>query len=70
MWLHRRPGEFSASSEGALQIVEATKLAAGKAGLKWRESNYLLLQRGPYLIAAGLDESIAGEPHIAARKDL
>ncbi len=63
MWLHRRPVEFSASAEGATQIVATTKLAAEKAGLKWRESNYLLLQRGPYLIAAGLDESIAGEPH-------
>ncbi len=63
IWLHRRPVEFSASAEGATQIVEMTKLAAGKAGLKWRESNYLLLQRGPYLIAAGLDESIDGEPH-------
>ena len=64
IWLHRRPAEFSASLEGAAQIVAATKLAAGKAGLKWRESNYLVLQRGPYLIAAGLDESIAGEPHV------
>ena len=63
IWLHRRPVECSASPEGAAQIVEATKLAAEKAGLKWRESNYLLLRRGPYIIAAGLDESIAGEPH-------
>ena len=44
--------------------LAATKLAAEKAGLKWRESNYLLLRRGPYVIAAGLDESIAGEPHV------
>jgi hypothetical protein len=29
--------------------------------LKWRETNHLLLRRGPYLIAAGLDESVAGE---------
>ena len=32
-----------------------------RSGLKWREGNYLLLQRGPYVIAAGLDESVAGE---------
>ncbi len=63
IWLHRRPVECSASPEGATQIVDATKLAAEKAGLKWRESNYLLLRRGPYVIAAGLDESIGGEPH-------
>ncbi len=64
IWLHRRPVEFSASPEGATKLVEATKLAVEKAGLKWRESNYLLLRRGPYVIAAGLDESIAGQPHI------
>ena len=29
-----------------------------------RETNSLLLRRGPYVIAAGLDESIAGEPKI------
>lgn len=63
VWLRRRPVEFSANPEGAAQIVAATKLAAGKAGLKWRESNYLLLRRGPYLIAAGLDESIGGDSH-------
>ena len=62
IWLRERPAEFSASAEGAAQVVAATQLAAEKAGLKWRETNYLLLRRGPYVIAAGLDESIAGEP--------
>jgi hypothetical protein len=63
IWLRERPAEFSASAEGAAQIVAATKLAVGKAGLKWRETDYILLRRGPFVIAAGLDESIAGEPH-------
>jgi len=31
--------------------------------MKWRETNYLLLRRGPYVIAAGLDESIGGGLH-------
>ena len=64
IWLRERPAELSASAAGAAQVVAATELAAKKAGLKWRETNYLLLRRGPYLIAAGLDESIAGEPHV------
>jgi len=34
------------------------KKAADRAGLIWKESNYLALRRGPYLIGAGLDESI------------
>jgi hypothetical protein len=63
IWLRERPAELSASAPGAAQVVAATKLAAEKAGLKWRETNYLLLRRGPYLIAAGLDESIDGKPH-------
>ena len=63
IWMHERPAELSSSAAGAAQVVAATKLAAEKAGLKWRETNYLLLRRGPYLVAAVLDESIAGEPH-------
>lgn len=64
IWLRERPANCSASAEGAVLVVEATKNAANAAGLKWRETNHLLLQRGPYVIAAGLDESIAGEPKV------
>jgi hypothetical protein len=42
--------------------VSAVKSAAAAAGLKWRETNYLLLRRGPYLIGAGLDESLPASP--------
>jgi len=65
MWLRERPVQCSASAAGASRVVEATQQAAAAAGLKWRETNYLLLRRGPYVIAAGLDESIAGAPHVA-----
>ncbi len=63
IWLRERPVAFSASKEGAERIVAATQLADGKAGLNWRETNYLLLRRGPYTVAAGLDESVDGKPH-------
>lgn len=62
IWLRERPAHFSASAAGAEQIVAAAKLAAQSVDLDWREKNYLLLRRGPYVIAAGLDESIAGAP--------
>ena len=62
IWLRERPAVLSASVAGAEQVVTATKLAAQKAGLKWRETNFLQLRRGPYIVAAGLDESVAGEP--------
>jgi hypothetical protein len=62
IWLHERPADFSTSAEGATQIVSAAKLAAQKKHLPWRETNYLLLRRGPYVIASGLDESFDASP--------
>jgi hypothetical protein len=61
-WLHRNPAEFATSADAEKTLVETVKSAAVRADLKWKETNYLLLRRGPYIIAAGLTESIAGEP--------
>jgi hypothetical protein len=63
IWLHERPVDFSVSAPGAARVVAAAGLAAKNIGLKWRDTNYLLLRRGKYIIAAGLDESIEGNPH-------
>lgn len=60
IWLRERPAEFSKSPDGAEQVVSAARDAAAAAGLKWRETNYLLLRRGPYVIGAGMDESLGG----------
>lgn len=62
IWLRERPVEFSLTPEGAAQIVDAARLAAGNISLEWRETNYLLLRRGPYIVASGLDESVPGQP--------
>ncbi|HZM01797.1 MAG TPA: hypothetical protein VFC44_02135 [Candidatus Saccharimonadales bacterium] len=62
LWLRRNPSDLAKSEAGAAAVVAIVKQAAQKGGLSWHDSNYLLLRRGPYLIAAGLDESIAGEP--------
>lgn len=64
LWLRERPANLTTGAEGAERVVRATKLAAAASGLDWSEKNYLLLRRGPYVIAAGLDESIAGDPKI------
>lgn len=61
-WLLESPAKLAASAEGDTRLVASVKQAASAAGLKWRESNYLLLRRGPYIVAAGLDESVPGEP--------
>jgi hypothetical protein len=63
IWLRHRPVDFSLDATGADQIIAAAKLAAGHANLSWRESNYLLLRRGPYVIASGLDESFDAPSH-------
>ena len=62
MWLQRNPAKCAASVDGDQQVVAVVEQAAKFAKLKWRETNYLLLERGPYVVAAGLDESIEGEP--------
>jgi hypothetical protein len=61
IWLKKNPVQLADSAAGAEQIVGIVGQAAKTAKLKWRETNYLLLRRGPYVIAAGLDESIPGE---------
>jgi hypothetical protein len=61
LWLRENPVKFAASAEGEARLVQAVTQAAARMRLKWRETNYLLLRRGPYLIAAGLDESVPGE---------
>jgi len=62
LWLRQDPAQYAASAEGEAQVVAAARQAAQWAKLRWREKNYLLLERGPYVVAAGLDESIGGEP--------
>jgi len=61
-WRRENPVQLSASAVGAEQMVTLARSAVAFAGLKWRETSALVLRRGPYIIAAGLDESIAGAP--------
>jgi hypothetical protein len=58
VWLKQNPAALAANADGDRQVVETVAGAARRAGLKWRETNYLLLRRGPYIIASGLDESL------------
>jgi hypothetical protein len=64
IWLRENPSKLAAGANGDAQVVESVKAAAASAKLKWRESNYLLLRRGPYVVAAGLDESVGGEAKV------
>lgn len=64
IWMRVRPAQCSTTPGGADRVVNAAQLAAKQVKLKWRETNYLLLRRGPYVIASGLDESVAGTPRV------
>jgi hypothetical protein len=66
VWIHRDPSQLAASPDGDAVLAGAVRQAAQSmeawpiAHFHWSESNCLLLRRGPYLIAAGLEESIPG----------
>jgi hypothetical protein len=54
----RKPG-------GDRHLVEAVRTAA--TNLPWRETSSLVLRRGPYIIAAGMDESEAPQQTLKGR---
>jgi hypothetical protein len=56
------PAALTYKADGAEIVRGAARRAAAAVGLEWSESNALVLRRGPYVIAAGLDESTSGVP--------
>ena len=62
IWLRENPVQYALSESADARLASVVKSAAEAAGLTWRETNHLLLSRGPYRIGAGLDESIAAPP--------
>jgi hypothetical protein len=62
--LRRRPADLAAATDGDEVLVRSVKKAAAAVRLTWQEANHLLLRRGPYLVAAGLDESVPGAPKV------
>jgi len=62
LWLRENPAKIAQSAESEAALIRAVKDAATRSHLPWQETNYLLLRRGPYVIAAGLDESGTQEP--------
>ncbi|HEX3628263.1 MAG TPA: hypothetical protein VH280_22875 [Verrucomicrobiae bacterium] len=59
VWWHKNPANM-----GDEQLVVIAKKAASLAKTDWLEKNYLMLRRGPYVIAAGLDDSIGGPARV------
>jgi len=63
-WLRDNPATLATSEIGDQRLVDCLKQAAALRSVPWREANHLLLRRGPYLIGAGLDESISATPTV------
>lgn len=49
-------------ADGADILRALAQRACEAVGLDYREANHLVLRRGPYVVGAGLDESIAAAP--------
>lgn len=64
IWLCENPAAMAAQQDGDKQLIEVAKQGASLAKTEWLEKNYLMLRRGPYVIAAGLDDSIGGAPRV------
>ncbi|MDB6135199.1 MAG: hypothetical protein JWM59_3442 [Verrucomicrobiales bacterium] len=56
------PVVFSLSGEACDRYMGIVKTAAAKGSIEWKETNHFLLRRGPWIIAAGLRESIKAPP--------
>jgi hypothetical protein len=58
IWHRQNPTHLATTAEGDRHWTALVREATARSRAKWRETNYLLLRRGPYVIASGLDESI------------
>jgi hypothetical protein len=56
---HSSPAALTYKTDGADHVRKLVQQAVEAAGVKWTQGNSLVLRRGPYIVAAGLDESVA-----------
>ncbi|WP_146682271.1 hypothetical protein [Limihaloglobus sulfuriphilus] len=56
------PAHFTHSAAAGEKYINIIKPACKAAGLEWHENNFIQLRRGPYIIAACLDESVSDKP--------
>jgi hypothetical protein len=57
------PAALTYKPDGADQIRDLVRKACKDANLSYKETGYIILQRGPYIVASGLDESLQQAPH-------
>jgi hypothetical protein len=66
LWVRRNPASITAEPNSDQSFVESVRTALTRSGLEWKQANHLILRRGPFTIAAGLDESIEQKPVVIA----
>ncbi len=64
IWLRESPVPFALSAAADARLTGILKRAAERSGLEWKETSHLALRRGPYVVGAGLDESVEGPPKL------
>lgn len=52
------PAALTYQPNGADTVRKMAEQAAKAVNLPWKESNALILRRGPYVVASGLDDSV------------
>jgi len=57
------PAALTYQAGGADHVRSLVQSACSAAKIAYEETNFLSLRRGPYLVAAGLDESLPDAPH-------
>lgn len=63
-WLRTNGTRLAASAAGDAELAAVVQQAAAGVKLPWRTTDYLALRRGPYVIAAGLDEATPSETKV------
>ena len=53
------PAKLTYAKDGSARIRALAMAAAKMVGLPWKETEAIVLRRGPYIVAAGLEEGIA-----------
>jgi hypothetical protein len=55
----KSPAALAHSKDGGATVRGLARQAATAANLAWKETNALVLRRGPYIVGAGLDDSVS-----------
>jgi hypothetical protein len=68
--LDRSPASLTYQKHGADEVIEATQQVAKSIHLPWKESNALVMQRGRYIVAGGLESPESSNEVVTLHGDL